>query len=102
MPRTLLIAVALLFTLASMAFGHAGEVHNYMGTVTLTHDDRSFMLAKTDGEEMHVRVDAKTVYLRADNSAASASDLIAGSRVVVRISEDGETATHIRIAAAKK
>jgi hypothetical protein len=88
-----------LLVVALHAFGHAGEVHNYMGTVTAVHDDGSFMLKKTDGKTMHVEVSAKTAYLHADGRAATRADLTAGKRVVVTIAKDGKTATTIKIAA---
>ncbi|HEX6163098.1 MAG TPA: hypothetical protein VFZ31_07025 [Vicinamibacterales bacterium] len=88
--------------LALNAFGHAGEVHNYMGTVTALHDDGSFMLKKTDGKTMHVEVSASTAYLHANGKAATRAELAAGKRVVVTISTDGKTATTIKLAVAKK
>lgn len=96
------ILYSLLLLLALNAFGHAGEVHNYMGTVTAVHDDGSFTLAKTDGTTMHVAVSASTTYLHADGKAASRADLTAGKRVVATISKDGKTASTIKLAAAKR
>jgi hypothetical protein len=89
-----------LFLLVSLnAFGHAGEVHTYMGTVTALHDDGSFMLGKTDGKSMRVMVSDKTAYLHANGKAATRADLTAGKRVVATISKDGKTASTIKIAA---
>jgi hypothetical protein len=93
------ILFSLLLLLALNAFGHAGEVHNYMGTVTALHDDGSFMLEKTDGKTMHVLVSDKTAYLHANGKAATRADLTAGKRVVATISKDGKTASTIKIAA---
>ena len=45
-----LILFTVLLVVALNAFGHAGEVHTYMGTVTMVHDDGSFMIKKTDGK----------------------------------------------------
>jgi hypothetical protein len=97
-----LILYSLLLLLALHAFGHAGEVHTYMGTVTALHGDGSFMLEKTDGKTMHVYVSKATVYLHADGRAAARADLTAGKRVVATISKDGKTASTIKLAAAKK
>jgi len=97
MRKFILSSLLLLFALN--AFGHAGEVHTYMGTVTALHDDGSFMLEKTDGKTMHVRVSDKTSYLRANGKAATRADLTAGKRVVATISKDGKTASTIKIAA---
>ena len=96
------ILVSLLLLVALNAFGHAGEVHTYMGTVTALHDDGSFMLKKTDGKTMHVEVSKTTAYLRADGKAAKRAELVAGKRVVVTISKDGKTATTVKLAAAKQ
>lgn len=96
------VLYSLLLLAALNAFGHAGEVHTYMGTVTALHDDGAFMLKKTDGKTLHVLVSGKTVYLRADGSAASRADLVADQRVVVTIATDGKTATTIKLAAVKR
>lgn len=92
----------LLLLVALNAFGHAGEVHKYMGTVTAVHDDGSFMLEKTDGTSMHVLVANATEYQHADGSTARRSELAAGKRAVVTISTDGKTASLVKFAAAKK
>ena len=96
------ILLSLLLLVALNAFGHAGEVHKYMGTVTTLHDDGSFMLKKTDGKTMHVEVAKTTAYRQANGRVAKAADLTAGKRVVVTISKDGKTASEVKFAAAKK
>ena len=83
------------------AFGHAGEVHTYMGTVTSVHDDGSFTMKKADGAVATVSVTANTVYRTADGSSASRADIVEGKRVVVTIGKDGRTATMIKIALSK-
>ena len=93
------ILYSLLLFVALNAFGHAGEVHTYLGTVTALHDDGSFMLKKTDGKTMHVMVSDKTAYLHANGKAATRAELTAGKRVVATISTDGKTASTIKIAA---
>jgi hypothetical protein len=98
MKKSIAAAVLIVFAAVSFAFAHAGEEHVYMGTVTATHDNGSFMLKKTDGEVIHVEVNAKTVYLAADNSPATAADLQAGIRAVVKIGVDGKTALNVRMA----
>ncbi|HEX6083884.1 MAG TPA: hypothetical protein VF266_05135 [Thermoanaerobaculia bacterium] len=87
----------LLLLVALNAFGHAGEVHTYMGTVTASHDDGSFALKKTDGTAMDIAVSQKTTYLHADGKAATRAELTAGKRVVVTISKDGRTATTVKL-----
>lgn len=96
-----LFIVSLLLIAALNAFGHAGEVHKYMGTITAVQGD-SFTLAKTDGESIAVSVSAATVYQQASGAAASRADLAPGKRVVVTISTDGRTATLVKFAAKKK
>lgn len=97
-----LILFTLLLAAALNAFGHAGEVHKYMGTITAVHADGSFELAKTDGKTMHVLVAKTTVYQHADGHAATRSELAGGMRVVVTIAKDGKTASLVKLAAAKK
>jgi hypothetical protein len=96
------IFCSLLILVALNAFGHAGEVHKYMGTVTAVHDDGSFMLKKTDGGTMHVEVSSSTVYQQTDGRMASRAELGADMRVVVTISTDGKTASLVKFAAKKK
>lgn len=92
---------SLLLLLALNAFGHAGEVHTYMGTVGALHDDGTFTLNKTDGETMRVAVARNTAFVYADGKAASRAELAAGKRVVVTISKDGRTASTIKFPAKK-
>jgi multidrug efflux pump subunit AcrA (membrane-fusion protein) len=101
MKKTIAVSMLLLFAVATLAFGHAGETHNYMGTVTTLHDDGSFMLKKTDGTTMHVLVAKTTTYLRADDKAATPADLKEGMRVVAKISKDGKTALSVKMAAPR-
>ena len=99
------VLYSLLLLVASIAarnaFGHAGEVHKYMGTVTTLHDDGSFMLRKTDGKTIHVAVSKTTTYQHADGHVAKRAELVAGKRVVVTIAKDGKTASLVKFAAAK-
>ena len=91
------VLASLVLLIALNAFGHAGEVHNYMGTVAAVNGDGSFTLNKTDGQTMDVAVTDRTAYLHADGRAATRADLAAGKRVVVTISKDGKTATTIKL-----
>jgi multidrug efflux pump subunit AcrA (membrane-fusion protein) len=96
-----LIILLLLVANASVAFGHAGETHSYMGTVSTINEDGSFILKKTDGSTLHVLVAKATAYLHADDKPATAADLKAGMRVVAKISKDGKTALSVKMAARK-
>jgi hypothetical protein len=96
------ILFTLLLVVALNAFGHAGEVHKYMGTVTAVHDDGSFMLEKTDGKTMHVHVAKSTDYQHANGKVAKRAEVVTGRRVVVTISKDGKTASLVKLAAAAK
>ena len=93
-----LILFTLLLAVALGAFGHAGEVHTYMGTVTTLNDDGSFVIKKTDGKTLQILVSDKTAYLHASGKAATRGDLVVGKRVVATISKDGKTASTIKIA----
>jgi hypothetical protein len=96
------ISYSLLIVVALNVFGHAGEVHKYMGTVTALNDDGSFTLKKTDGATMNVELSNATVYQHADGRMANRAELGAGTRVVVTISTDGKTASMVKFAAKKK
>ena len=87
--------------LALNAFGHAGEVHKYMGTIQAVHNDGSFTLQKTDGKTLDIAVATTTVYQHADGKPATRAELATGKRVVVTIAKDGKTASLIKLAAAR-
>jgi len=96
-----ILALSLFVVLAATsAFAHAGHAHSYMGTVTMLHDDQSFMMKTTDGKTLTVKTSDKTVYRHADNRAASANDLVVGTRVVVKMTPDGKTAASVKMSAA--
>jgi len=92
---------ALLFFVAASALAHAGEVHTYMGTVTALHGHH-FMMKTTSGKEIDVETTSSTKFLHADNHPAKLSELVIGSRVVVKMSKDGKTATSVKMRAPKK
>lgn len=100
MKRSIVSVVILIaaFVSASTLFGHAGEVHTYMGTVAVLHEDASFTLKKTDGVTITVQVSSETVYVYADGAAADRTAVKAGKRVVVTISKDGKTASTVKLA----
>ena len=100
--RPRIVTSVLLLLLALNAFGHAGEVHKYMGTVTTTHDDGSFTLKTTAGAAVRVYIAKTTAFRHADGHEARQSEITTGKRVVATISKDGRTASEIRISAKKK
>jgi hypothetical protein len=89
-------------SLALNAFGHAGEVHTSMGTITMLHPDGSFMMKKTDGTTIVVAVSKNTRYLHSDGRVATHAELAVRKRVVVTMAKDGKTATTIKLAAGKQ
>ena len=91
-----------LFLTAVAAFGHAGEVHKYMGTIAALNDDGSYTLDTIDGKSVRFEVSKETSYVHADGKKASASDLTKGKRAVVTVATDGKTATSVKLAAAGK
>jgi len=95
------VLVILLLAAALQAFGHAGEVHKYMGTVAAVRDDGSFTLKTTDGKTLQLQVAATTVYQHADGKPATRAALTAGKRVVATISTDGKTATLVKMAGGR-
>ena len=95
--KTKLAVLALLLLVAATAFAHAGHVHTYMGTVSMVHDDGSFMMKTTDGKDVAVATNASTAYLHADGTAAARADLATGMRVVVKLALDGKTAASVKM-----
>lgn len=93
-----LALLSILVLLALNAFGHAGEVHTYMGTVEAVNDDGSFQLRKTDGEVLRVSVTKSTAFVYTDGSAAPRTALAAGKRIVVTLATDAKTATTLKFA----
>jgi hypothetical protein len=102
MKKVFAMSFFFLLTVTTLAFAHAGEVHTYMGTVTKLEADGSFTMEKTDGKTITVLTSKATTYLHADNHAADASELKVGSRVVVKMSTDGKTATRVQMSAPPK
>ena len=100
MKKTLAVSLFFLFGLTTLAFGHAGELHTYMGTISMLHDD-SFMMKESDGKEVSVLTSETTIYLHADNHAGKRSELKAGQKVVVKMSKDGKTALSVKMAIEK-
>ncbi|HVE70527.1 MAG TPA: hypothetical protein VNI54_04095 [Thermoanaerobaculia bacterium] len=98
--RLLIVCFALLAAVS--AFGHAGEVHTYMGTVAAVHDSAAFTMKKTDGGSLRVEVSAATAYVHANGTRGTRDDVTPGKRVVVTISKDGRTASLVKIAASKR
>ena len=99
MKKSTALFILLLFAFATLGHAHAGEVHTYMGTVTMLHADGSFMMKTTAGKTITVQTAKSTVWLHADGSATTSSDLETGARVVVKISKDGKTALSVKMAA---
>lgn len=90
MTRNFVAALAV-FLLAAAAFAHAGHAHTYMGTVSMLHDDGSFMIETTDGKDVTIATSPATTY---DPARA---DLAVGKRVVVKMTLDGKTASSVKM-----
>lgn len=92
---------AILFSLATTTlFGHAGEVHTYLGTVKSLDGDQAVITTK-DGKEVPVTLTNETKYWRG-TAPANRSDLAVGTRVSVEIGMDGKSATNVKIGTAPK
>jgi hypothetical protein len=99
--KRIAISVVLLLAVTS-AFAHAGHNHTYMGSVTMLHSGSEFMMKTTAGKDVTVRTTRKTSWLHADGHAAKKSEMIVGSRVVVRMNRDGKTVASIKMSAPPK
>lgn len=94
--------LAVLAFAATSAFAHAGHAHTYMGTVTMLQGDNAFMIKTTDGKDVVITTSPKTGFLHADNHAGQRSEIVVGSRVVVKMNKDGKTAASVKIGSGKK
>ena len=99
--KKLLSAFAFVSLMAGSAFAHAGHAHTYMGTVTNLHSN-SFIVKTTAGTSVTVETTKATTYLHADNHRATRSELVVGSRVVVKMLLDGKTARSVKMSAPTK
>ena len=98
-----LVAVSLFLLLAvSSAFAHAGHAHTYMGNVTMLHSDTQFMMKTTDGKDLTIDTTPKTTWLHADGHPAKKSEMVVGSRVVVKMNTDNKTAASVKVSAPAK
>ncbi|MEK6375944.1 MAG: hypothetical protein AABO58_24975 [Acidobacteriota bacterium] len=100
MKKALSLSLVLLLA-AAAAFAHGGHGHTYMGSVTMLHDDGSFMMQTTGGKEITVLTSEDTAYAHSDGHAAKRSELAVGMRVVVKMTTDGKTAASVKIGSAK-
>ena len=91
------VSLLILLAVSSTAFGHAGEVHTYLGTVTSVGADGSFVMKTTDGEARTVVVSNSTAYRYADGGPATAADVQPGRRVAAKIGTDGKTALTVKV-----
>lgn len=98
MKRMAALTLLLLFT-ATVAFGHAGEEHTYLGTVTKLNADGSFVINMTNKKDRTVLVSKNTTYTHSDGHKGQRSELTVGQRVSVRIAKDGKTALNVKFAA---
>lgn len=97
-----LFAVSLLLLAVTSIFAHAGEVHTYMGSVTMLHSDTEFMMKTTAGKDVTVQTTTATKWLHADGHAGKSTELAVGSRVVVKMNKDGKTAASVKLSAPAK
>jgi hypothetical protein len=94
--------LAVVALIATSAFAHAGHAHTYMGTVTMLHGEDAFMIKTTDGKDVTITTTPNTRFLRADNQAGDRSEIVVGSRVVVKMTKDGKTADSVKIGGSEK
>lgn len=83
---------------SSVALAHGGP-GNLLGTVKEVHDAHMVVTSR-DGHEVTVSLTAKTKYEKA-GQAATRQDVGVGSRVSVKLEEDGRTAETVRIGSPK-
>ena len=91
-----------LLLIVTSAFAHAGHIHTYMGSVTMLHGDKAFMMKTTDGKDLTIQTSPKTKWLHSGSHAAKSSELAVGQRVVVKMMIDGKTAASVTMSAPPK
>jgi YHS domain-containing protein len=97
MRRALILLLISAFA-AGAAFAHGGKSHQLLGTVKKLQKDRLVVTA-TDGHDVTVAL-AETTQYEKDMKPAKRSDLRAGARVSIRLTEDDKTAVKVKIGAA--
>ncbi|HKO56403.1 MAG TPA: hypothetical protein VJ276_11030 [Thermoanaerobaculia bacterium] len=99
----MLISMSLVVLLAATsAFAHGGHAHTYLGTVTMLHTKTQFMMKASDGKSLTIDTTPKTAWLHADGHAAKRSELVVGTRVVVKMNKDNKTAASVKMSAPAK
>jgi hypothetical protein len=83
---------------ASAAFAHGGKSHQLLGTVKELHENHLVVTA-TDGHDVTITL-AETTQYEKDKKPAKRSDLKAGARVSVQLTEDDKTAVKVKIGTA--
>ena len=83
---------------AGTAFAHGGKSHQLLGTVKELHENH-LMVTATDGHEAMVTLTPNTQYEK-DKKPAKRSDLVAGVRVSIQLTEDDKNAVKVKIGAA--
>jgi YHS domain-containing protein len=94
----LLLIATFAATFAGTAFAHGGKSHQLLGTVKLLHENH-LVVTTQGGQEKTVTL-AKTTQYEKDRKAVKRSDLVAGARVSIQLTEDDKTAVKVKIGAA--
>ena len=93
--RKILILLLIAAFAAGAAFAHGGKSHQLLGTVKELHENH-LMVKATDGHEAMVTLTPKTKYEK-DKKPAKRSDLVAGARVSIQLTEDNKNAVKVKI-----
>jgi hypothetical protein len=96
--RRILIFLLVAAFAAGSAFAHGGKSHQLLGTVKELHDGHLVVTA-TDGHETMVALTPDTQYEK-DKKPAKRSDLAAGVRVSIQLTEDNKSAVKVKIGTA--
>jgi translation initiation factor IF-1 len=91
-----LFLIALLASSAALA--HGGP-RNLLGTVKEVSEGHMVVISK-DGHEVTVHLTERTKYEKA-GKAAAIQDVVAGTRVSVKLEKDGKTAATVKIGSSR-
>ncbi|HBL26600.1 MAG TPA: hypothetical protein DD490_07185 [Acidobacteria bacterium] len=93
--RKILILLLVAAFAAGAAFAHGGKSHQLLGTVKELHENHLVVTA-INGHEATVALTPSTQYEK-DKKPAKRSDLTAGTRVSVQLTEDDKSAVKVKI-----
>lgn len=98
MKRKILILFLAVAVATGTAFAHGGKTHRLLGTVKQLHQDH-LVVVTPNGHETTVQLTEDTRYEKGKKKATR-SELVAGVRVSIQLTEDDKSAVTVKIGVA--